>query len=164
MVTVQDVETFHFRTSWRWFWFIAGPALATAAYLVHLGLWGLTVIPPEMNEPDLRFTVGYVPMALAALLLLGLIPLARLRGAREWELVRSGLKMQRARGAYVFRWEQVRIFPRRGGRLLDSALISDGHRDARVYRLFLPGYDRFCRLVADKARRVARESTLDLEA
>ncbi len=165
MVTVQDLETFHFRTSWRWFWLIAGLGLAMAAYLAHLGLWGLSVIPPQMNEPDLRFTVGYVPLGLAAALLLGLVPLARLRGAREWELVRSGLKMHRSRGTYVFRWEQVRIFVSRGGRVLDSALISDGHRNTRVYRLFLPGYDRFCRLVVDKARQVAaRQGTVDLDA
>lgn len=161
---MQDGEKLRFRASWRWFWLIAGLGLATAGYLVHLGLWGLRVIPPEMNEPELRFTVGYVPLGLAAVVLLGLLPVARLQEASEWELVHSGLKMHRARGPYTFRWEQVRIFPGRGGRLLDSALISDGHRAARIYRLFLPDYDRFCRLVADCARRAAGGRTLDLDA
>ncbi len=163
-MAVPDAKKLSFGTSWRWFWLVAGLGLAVAGYLASLGLWGLRVIPPQMHEPDLRFLVGYLPLALAAVLLLSLIPLARMRGAREWELVRSGLKMHRHRGAYVFRWEQVRIFPRRRGHLLDNVTISDGHRDARVYRMFLPSYDRFCRLVADTARRVARESTLDLDA
>lgn len=140
------------------FWLLCGIALPVVLYLAWFGIQYLRFNPPETEDP-LRLVAGYLPLAVAAVCILGLFYVLlknanRRIGTSPGHFLYSGPGQQ-----LQIRWEELTfIGPRPDQKpLFPTASVSAGDDEVSFEKFFFPEFEEICRIVEDARKAVKRE-------
>lgn len=139
----QEPQFKVYKANMKRFWPWAIGAALVSLITIASGVWELTVgIPKELNEPGLRLLTGYVPIALALMLLMLPVLAYKANYRRQFTfrpdclLYENGPQQQ-----LPVRWRDLTLLrPQRMKGTHLVATVSDGTQFARIEMFFFPEF------------------------
>ncbi len=112
-----------------------------AGFLIKLGLDGNRLVPPEMNEPIMRFTCVFFPFALVGVTVISYLYLLVSQLNRRLEVGSLGVTLVSGAKSVTVGWAAMVVGRTQSTTMLASSLISDGKHQIRLQRFFWPDHD-----------------------